>query len=129
MSGYTIKNLKDVQDSAPKFGMQGVEARFASGDLELEKSGLSYQRLDPGVRIPFGHTQKQQEEVYVVLGGSGRVKLDDEIVDIGAHDVVRVDSSVMRGFEGGPDGVEILAFGAPHTGPGDAEMQQDWWTD
>ena len=129
MPGYTIKNLKDVEDLAPRFGLEGVEARFATGALELEKSGLSYQRLAPGVRIPFGHTHAQQEEVYVVLSGSARLKLDDEMVDLGALDVVRVAGEVMRAFEGGPEGAELLAFGAPLTPPGDAEMLAGWWTD
>ena len=79
MGGHTILNLKEVEDMAPKFGFApDLEARFAAGDLGLENSGLSYQRLAPNFRMPFGHKHKQQEEVYVVLAGGGRVKLDDE---------------------------------------------------
>jgi uncharacterized cupin superfamily protein len=130
MAGHTIVNLKDVEDMAPQFGFApNLEARFAGRDLGLEKSGISYQKLAPGFRMPFGHKHKEQEEVYVVMRGGGRVKLDDEIVDVKELDVVRVPSDTMRGFEAGPDGVELLAFGAPNTGPPqeDAEMQPGWW--
>jgi uncharacterized cupin superfamily protein len=132
MAAYKILNLKEVEDMAPKFGFApDLEARFAAGDLGLENSGLSYQRLAPNFRMPFGHKHKQQEEVYVVLAGGGRVKLDDEIVEVGEWDVVRVPGDTMRAFEAGPAGAELLAFGAPNTGPPaeDVEMQPGWWND
>ena len=133
MAGHTIRNLKDdVEDMAPRFGFApDLEARFAGGELGLQKSGLSYQRLAPGFRMPFGHRHKEQAEVYVIVGGSGRLKLDDEIVEVRRWDVVRMPGDTMRALEAGPEGVEILAFGAPNTGPPqeDAEMQPGWWTD
>ena len=133
MAAHTIVNLKDVEDMAPRFGFApDFEARFPSNELGLEKSALSYQRLAPGCRVPFGHRHKQQEEVYVILSGSGRVKLDDEVVDVREWDLVRVPSETMRAFEAGPDGAELLAFGAPRTGDSpreDAEMQPGWWSD
>ena len=97
--------------------------------LEMEQSGLSYQRLGPNFRVPFGHRHKTQEEVYVVVSGSVRVKLEDEIVELKQWDAVRVPKETTRGFEAGPDGVEIVAIGAPNTGPGDAEVEQNWWGD
>jgi mannose-6-phosphate isomerase-like protein (cupin superfamily) len=116
-----------------KFGLApNVEARFATVPLALQNSGLSYQRLAPNFRHPFGHKQKQQEELYVLVGGSARLKLDDEIVELRRWDVVRVPAEVMRCFHAGPDGVEFLAFGAPNTGlspAADAEMTPGWWTD
>jgi mannose-6-phosphate isomerase-like protein (cupin superfamily) len=132
--GYTKVNLKqDVKDSAQDFGFApNLEARFATGALELQQSGLSYQRLAPDFRMPFGHRQKQQEELYVVVSGGGRMKLDDEIVEIGQWDAIRVPPDVMRSFEAGPDGAEILAVGAPNTGPNsndDVEMTPGWWSD
>jgi uncharacterized cupin superfamily protein len=130
MAGHTIVNLNDVEDMGPKFGYApNLQARFVGSVLGLEKSGLSFQRLAPNFRMPFGHKHKQQEEVYVVVRGSGRLKLDDEIVDVKELDVVRVPGEVMRAFEAGSDGIEVLAFGAPSTGPPqeDAEMQPGWW--
>jgi mannose-6-phosphate isomerase-like protein (cupin superfamily) len=130
MAGYTKRNLKDVEDAAPKYGMSPpLEARFARGDLELEKSGVSYQRLDPESRVPFGHKHAEQEELYVVVGGSGRMKLDDEIVELRQWDAVRVSPEVMRCLESGEDGIEVVVFGAPNTGGGDVEMEQGWWAD
>ena len=131
MAGYTKLNLKDeVEDQAPKFGLGGkLEARMARVPLELEHSGVSYQRLSPGFRQPFGHTHKTQEEIFIVISGSVRAKLDDEVVELRPFDALRVHKDTMRGFEGGPEGAELIAIGAPHTGPGDAEMQQGWWDD
>jgi mannose-6-phosphate isomerase-like protein (cupin superfamily) len=130
VADYTLTNLKDVEDQAPKFGLSpNLEARFARGDLDLQNSGISYQRLAPGFRMPFGHKHKEQEEVYVVLSGGGRLKLDDEIVDVHRWDVVRVPKDTTRNFEAGPDGLELLAFGAPNTGLQDAEQLPGWWTD
>ena len=130
MAGYTIQNLKDVEDQAPKFGMSPqMEMRMARVPLEMQNAGLSYQRLSPGFRLPFGHNHNNQEEVYVVVGGSGRVKLGDEVVELRQWDAVRVPKDTMRGFEAGPDGVEMIAIGAPNTGPGDADTVQGWWSD
>jgi mannose-6-phosphate isomerase-like protein (cupin superfamily) len=112
-----------------KFGLSpDLEARFARDALELENSGLSYQRLAPSYRAPFGHKHGEQEELYVVLGGGGRVKLDDEIVELRRWDVIRVPSQTMRNFEAGPDGLELLAFGAPSNGNKDVEQTPGWWT-
>jgi mannose-6-phosphate isomerase-like protein (cupin superfamily) len=125
---YTLKRLTEVEDSAVKFGMGDVqEARFCATDLDAEDTGFSLIHLKPGKRQPFGHKHDEAEEVYVVISGSGRVKLDDEIVDIETHDAVRVAPGVMRAFEGGSNGMEMLAFGAHHEG--DGELVQGWWDD
>ena len=130
MSDYTRVNLKsDVEDMAPKFGMEGMESRFARTNLELENSGLSYFRVDPGRRVPFGHTHSEQEEVYVVLSGSARVAVDDEVVELSEMDAIRIPRGAVHGMEAGPEGTEILAFGAPNTDNKDAEMQPGWWPD
>ena len=128
MAAYTRVNLKsDVQDMAPKFGMDGIESHFARTNLELECSGLTYYRLDGGYRTPFGHTHSEQEEVYVVTSGTARVAVDDEVVDLSQWDAIRIASGTMRAMEAGPDGAEILAFGAPNTDNKDAELHQGWW--
>ena len=131
MADYTLKNLKeDVEDSAVQFGISpALEARFAREPLELQNSGVSYLRLAPGERVPWGHTHKQQEEVYVVVGGSGRIKLDDEVLDLREWDAIRISRETMRDVEGGPDGIELILVGAPNAGSGDAELEQVWWTD
>jgi mannose-6-phosphate isomerase-like protein (cupin superfamily) len=125
---YTLKKLTDVEDSAPKFGYQELqEARFATRDLEAEDTGVSHHRVKPNKRQGFAHRHDEAEEVYVVLKGSGRVKLDDEIVELGALDAIRVAPGVTRAFEGGPDGIELIAFGARHEG--DGELLHGWWAD
>ncbi len=130
MAGYTIQNLKDVEDQAPNFGLSPqLEARMARVPLELENFGVSYQRLGPNFRVPFGHKHKNQEEVYLVVSGSMRAKVEDEVVELKQWDALRVHKDTMRGFEAGPEGAEVIAVGAPNTGPGDAEMEQDWWSD
>jgi mannose-6-phosphate isomerase-like protein (cupin superfamily) len=131
LSGYTKRNLReDVEDSAVKFGMGEVlEAHFARDDLEATQFGLSLQMLKPNQRVPFGHLHDRQEEVYVVVGGSGRLKLDDEVVELGRWDAVRIAPEVTRGLEAGPEGLELIAFGAPNTGPQDVRQEMGWWTD
>jgi mannose-6-phosphate isomerase-like protein (cupin superfamily) len=128
MADYTRVNLNsDVKDMAPEFGMEGIESHFARTNLELENSGLSLFRLDAGFRTPFGHTHSEQEEVYVLVSGSARVALDDELVELSQWDAIRIPSGTMRGMEAGDGGAEILAFGAPNTDNKDAEMQPGWW--
>jgi mannose-6-phosphate isomerase-like protein (cupin superfamily) len=130
----TRSNLKeDLEDLGSRFdGAPDLEFRSATDALELEKSGLSYQRVPPGYRFPYGHTHKTQEEVYVVLRGSGRMKVDDEIVELKACDAVRVAPGTWRGYEAGPEGLEILVIGAPNLGEApreDVDGQRDWWAD
>jgi mannose-6-phosphate isomerase-like protein (cupin superfamily) len=129
VAGYTLRNLLEVENQAPKFGLApDLEARFATRELELEQAGLSYQRLAPGFRMPFGHDHREQEEVYVVVGGGGRVRLGDEVVEVQRWDAVRVPKETMRCFEAGEEGLELLAFGAPGTGPEDAQTSPGWWS-
>ncbi len=129
MSEYTHVNLREVEDQAPKFGLSpDLEFRMARVPLEMENAGVSYLRVGPNFRIPFGHTHKNQEEVYLVVSGAGRIKLGDDVRELKQWDAVRVHKDTMRGFEAGPDGVELIAIGAPNTGPGDAEMEQGWWS-
>ena len=117
----------------PRFdGAPDLEFRSATKALELEQSGLAYQRVPPGHRFPYGHTHKTQEEVYVVVSGSGRMKVDDEIVELKEWDAVRVPPGRWRGYEAGPEGLEILVIGAPNLGENpreDVEGQRDWWAD
>ncbi len=123
MADYTLLNLRtDVEDMAPKFGMGDMEARFGRKPLGLEKSGVSYFKLGPDHVVPFGHSHSEQEEVYLVVSGSARLKLDDEELELSALDAVRIPVGVTRGMAGGPEGAEIVAFGAPDTDNKDIEM-------
>jgi mannose-6-phosphate isomerase-like protein (cupin superfamily) len=128
--GYTKTNLRaDVEDQAPKFDMPSeMQARFARGSVEGETLGLSLFTLAPNFRIPFGHKHLKQEEVYVVVRGSGRIKVEDEIVDVGEWDAIRFGMNTMRCVEAGPEGIEYVAFGAGDD-PRDAEMAPSWWSD
>jgi mannose-6-phosphate isomerase-like protein (cupin superfamily) len=131
---FTLKNLRgDLEDYGSKFaGAPGLEFRLATEALGLERSGLSFQRVPPDYRFPYGHTHERQEEVFVVVGGSGRMKLDDEIVALEKWDAVRVPPGTWRGYEAGPEGLEILVIGAPNLGENprdDVEGRRDWWAD
>lgn len=129
MADYTHVNLKEIEDQAPKFGMDGLEFRVARSPLELDNSAVSYMRLEPNFRLPFGHTHNRQEELYVLVSGKARLKLGEEVIDLQPFDAVRIPKDTMRNLEGGPEGAEVILFGAPNTGPNDAEMTPDWWTD
>jgi mannose-6-phosphate isomerase-like protein (cupin superfamily) len=128
VTDFTIKNLKDVEDAAASRGSD-VEARFGRKHLESQHLGVSYFRYAPGFRTPYGHRHREQEEAYVVVGGSGRIRLDEEIVELRQWDAVRVAPGVVRAFEGGPEGLELIAVGADRPEGGDGEMVQDFWTD
>ena len=131
---FTLRNIKeDLEDIGRGFdGAPDLEFRAATKALELERSALSYQRIPPGYRFPYGHTHETQEEVYVVLHGSGRMKVDDEIVELAEWDAVRVPAGSWRGYEAGPEGLQLLVIGAPNLGEDpreDVEGRRDWWVD
>jgi len=129
MSDYTIVNIREHENIAPKFGMpEEMEARFPRRELGCEIGAVGLETLGPGFRTPFGHKHARQEELYVIVNGSGRVKIEDEILDLRQWDVVRVGRNTMRNFEAGPDGLEVLAFGAP-IGDDDSEIVPGWWAD
>jgi len=131
MSGYTKTNLKrEVEDAAKKYGMApDLEYHVGREPLDTEKSAVSYLRLAPDFRMPFGHKHKQQEEIYVLVRGAAHLKLDDEVIELTQWDAVRIAKDTVRNLEAGSEGAELILIGAPNTGPNDAEMLQDWWTD
>ena len=125
MAAYTHKNLGDVKNMAPQFGIEGgFEARFARGDLEAERTAVSYQHLPPDTQSPFGHRHQEAEEVYVVLRGSGRMKLGDDVIEVAELDAIRVSPEVPRAFAAGSEGLTVLAVGQHHEN--DGEMLQDF---
>lgn len=122
---YTIKNLREAKDAAAEAGLSdSLEARFAHEDLNSEKSGISYQVVKAGQRQPFAHKHEEMEEIYVVISGGGRVKLDDEVEDVGPLDAVRIAPQVVRSFEAGDEDLVLLAF-SPRA-KGDAEVIKDF---
>lgn len=131
MAGYTAKNLKEIENQGVKFGMDEgeIQLRMAKDPLECEHCGVSYITLGPGWRLPWGHTHKTQEEIYILLSGSARMKIGDDVVDMERLTAVRVSKEAMRGYEGGPNGAELLCIGAPRTGGGDADIVHGWWDD
>lgn len=128
MSDFAIMNLKEVDDSAAGRGVE-VEARFTRKFLDSEHLGVSYFRYGPNYRSPVGHRHREQEEAYVVLSGSGRAKLGDEIVNLHRWDVLRVAPQVVRSFEAGAEGLELIAVGSDRPEGGDGEMVEGHWSD
>jgi mannose-6-phosphate isomerase-like protein (cupin superfamily) len=130
MADFIHLNLRgDVRDMAAESGMEGVEGRFPTRDLGLRESAVSYQRLGPGVRQPFGHRHTSQEEVYVVVEGGGRAMLGDTPVELRPWDALRVPGPTWRCFEAGPEGLAFIAIGAPPMGDphAESEMRPGWW--
>jgi mannose-6-phosphate isomerase-like protein (cupin superfamily) len=130
-ASFTHMNIKGLEDLGGKFdGDPDLEFRAATRALALERSGLSYQWVPPGYRFPYGHTHATQEEVYVVVNGGGRMKIDDEIVSLRRWDAIRVSPGSWRGYEAGSEGLEMLVIGAPNLGEDprdDVEGERDWW--
>lgn len=125
---YTVRNLRETEDSAPKFGLSDLgEAHFPREELGARTTGLAFHVLKPGMRNAFGHRHENAEEIYVVLAGSGRMRLDDEVVQVGELDAIRVDPPIARAFEAGPDGLTVLVFGPRHES--DGELLHDFWQD
>jgi uncharacterized cupin superfamily protein len=125
---FTKISLAAVDDAAPANGFgHRWEARVARESLGAQRTGVTLFRLLPGKRSPFTHRHVEAEEIYVVLNGNGQVKLDDQLIDVGRLDAIRVAPATARAFEAGPEGLEFLAFGPHH--PGDGEPVQDAWTD
>lgn len=128
MADYAKTNLHDVEDAAVKHGFSETQtARFAGGALGCEAIGLALETVKPNARQAFGHRHQADEEVYVIVRGRGRMRLDDEVIDVGPMDAIRVAPGVMRAFEADADGIEMLAFGT-HT-EGDGEIDPRFWTD
>ena len=126
MSSYSTVNLMDIEDSVGD-RVPGLEARFARKHLDSRDLGVSLFRYSPNLRSPFAHSHREQEEAYVVVSGSGRVLLDGEIVELRQWDVLRVAPAVVRAFEAGPDGLEVVAIGGPKPADGDGVRSTPDW--
>jgi mannose-6-phosphate isomerase-like protein (cupin superfamily) len=131
MTGYTALDLTALANVSTAYGFAEDEMQFrpAREALGCEQSAMSHLRLGPGYRMPFAHRHRVQEEVYVVVSGSARVAFEEGTVELGPLHAVRIAPGTIRGVEAGPDGCELILFGAPGTGPGDAETAEGWWPD
>jgi mannose-6-phosphate isomerase-like protein (cupin superfamily) len=131
MSAYTKHNLREVENQGVHFGLdpEELQLRMAKDPLECANCGITYVRIGPGYRAPFGHKHKQQEEIYILVSGNARMKAGDEVLDLEPFHAVRVPPETMRSYEGGPQGAELIVIGAPKTGPGDGDIEQGWWSD
>jgi quercetin dioxygenase-like cupin family protein len=128
MPDYAIVNLLELEDSV-NGRVEGLEGRFGRKQLGSTDLGVSHWRYAPGTRNPQAHSHREQEEAYVVVAGSGRMRLDDEVRDIRQWDVVRVAPEVVRAFEAGPDGLELIAVGGPKPEGGDGVRSDTPWPD
>jgi quercetin dioxygenase-like cupin family protein len=126
MSDYALVNLLELENALAS-RVEGVEGRFGRAALESRDLGVSHWRYAPGVRSPMGHSHREQEEAYVVVGGSGRVLLDGEVRELRQWDAVRVAPGVVRAFEAGADGLELIAVGGPKPEGGDGQMGDAPW--
>jgi quercetin dioxygenase-like cupin family protein len=122
---WTKKNFDDLRDVSPD--QVQIQWRFAREGLRSPELGVSRFTYEPGARMPWGHRHREQEEIYVVVGGSGRAKLDDEIIELRVSDVLRVAPAVIRSFEAGPDGMEVICIGGRKPKGGDTERFEDFW--
>jgi quercetin dioxygenase-like cupin family protein len=127
MADYAIVNLLELDDVVAG-RVEGLEARFSRKDIGSRDLGVSHFKWEPGVRSQ-GHSHGEQEEAYVVVEGSGRVRLDDEVRDVARWDVVRVAPEVVRAFEAGPDGLTVIAIGGPKPEGGDGKLSDSPWPD
>jgi quercetin dioxygenase-like cupin family protein len=126
MSNFSHVNLMAIDNIAAERG-PGFEARFARSSIDSEHLGVSYFAYPPATRVPIGHSHREQEEAYVVVSGSGRMRLDDEIIELNQWDLIRVAPSVVRGFESGPDGIVYIAVGNDRPEGGDGQRVDDFW--
>ena len=129
MSDYAKVSLGELDDAAPGFGMTDLSFRGARDPLGCERSGLSLQTVAAGTRQPFGHRHREEEEIYVVLKGSGVMRAGTDEVSLSPMDAIRVAPGVTRAIAGGPDGIEFLVFGSPGGGSTDGEPLPGWWGD
>jgi mannose-6-phosphate isomerase-like protein (cupin superfamily) len=128
MSRYKKVNLLELEDSVGDRAPE-IEGRFARTQLESRDIGVSHFRYAAGFRSPMAHRHREQEEVYVVVSGSGRALLDGELVELRRWDTVRVAPEVVRAFEAGPDGLDVIAVGGPKPEGGDGEPASADWPD
>jgi mannose-6-phosphate isomerase-like protein (cupin superfamily) len=116
MSDYSKANLLEIESSSKD---EKTEAHFARKYLDSRDLGVSLFRYAANYRAEMSHSHKFQEEAYVVVKGSGQILLNDEVIDLKVWDVIRVAPKVIRAFEAGAEGLDIIAVGGPKPEDGD----------
>jgi mannose-6-phosphate isomerase-like protein (cupin superfamily) len=128
MSDYAVKNLLEIDDSI-QGRIPGMEARFARKHLDSRDLGVSLFTYAPGTHNPDGHSHREQEEAYVVVSGSGRMLVGDDVLDLRQWDVVRVAPETIRAFQAGPDGLQLICIGGPKPEGGDGVPHKNVWSE
>jgi quercetin dioxygenase-like cupin family protein len=125
MSQWKKRNFDELRDVSPPDVR--IQWRFARDALASPELGISRFTYEPGARMPWGHRHREQEEAYVVVGGSGRAKLDDNVIELSEWDVLRVGPGVIRSFEAGAEGLDVICIGGRKPDGGDSERFEDFW--
>lgn len=125
MPGWAKANFTEIEGR--NIGDSTVHAVFSRRELDSPELGVSRFTFPPGERFPFAHRHREQHESYVVISGSGRMKLDDEIVELTQWDILSVDPEVGRQIEAGPDGLGLICIGGSRPEGGDGERVEDFW--
>ena len=129
MGGYTKQNLTRSRTRRPTSGSLTSSRRALRAGLSRARSwdsACSGSLPTSGSRSATSTSARRRSTSST--SGSARIKVEDEIVELGQWDAIRIDKDTMRDVEAGPDGVEYLAFGAGDD-PSEVEMAQGWWTD
>lgn len=124
MAGYTKINFMDIEPGSKDAPMR---LRFSRSSINSKDLGMSHVKYDPNFKNPKAHSHKVQEEVYVVISGSGRALLDDKTEELKQWDVLRVAPKTVRAFESGPDGLEMIIAGGPKPPEGDGQPADANW--
>jgi quercetin dioxygenase-like cupin family protein len=126
MSNFTVVNLLEVENAIGERA-PGIEGRFGRKHMDSRELGVSHFRYAPSLRSPMAHSHREQEEAYVIVAGSGRALLDGEVRELRQWDLLRVAPEVVRAFEAGPDGMDIVAVGGTRPEDGDGVMGAAEW--
>jgi mannose-6-phosphate isomerase-like protein (cupin superfamily) len=106
---YSLVDIDELEGEGP-----GGMVRKARRALGARAFGFNYFTFGPNVDgREHDHAAAPQEEVYFVVRGSGRMRIDDDEIDLKPGRFVRVDAESRRLPISGPDGLELVTFGAP----------------
>src|SRR5947208_7216529 len=127
--GYQVVNLEDVDDW---LGDYPGEMRGITYAIGAQQVALTHRRMPQhtGSKGSYGHLQRTQEELYFVLRGKLQFKLDDDIVELGKHQAIRIAPQTWRGvWNDEPEDAELVIVSVRIDDPrGDTEQSgDDFW--